>query len=185
MRQKDQEIALHDRITKSLKLSLVSWNSSFVSRPKRRDNMELFIPRYPFVWGCETNEEFQETKLRGWFYKHSSFVSLQVSAQMRGKRGAIYTTFSLHLAQTWCETNEESLKNQPLFVTLRNCLSTNWGYLFIPFPLLCERLIWQYPSCAAVMLHWLRYVVYSSVTIRPRYKIFRGVCPQCPRSYPK
>ena len=33
---------------------------------------------------------------------------------MRGKRGANYTMLSLHLAQTLCEINKESLKNQPL-----------------------------------------------------------------------
>ena len=34
---------------------------------------------------------FSECCERGWFFKDSSFVSLHVSAQMRGKRGAIYS----------------------------------------------------------------------------------------------
>ena len=59
-------------------------------------------------------------------FKNSRFLSAEVGfinilrlfhssvlAQMRGKREEMYTTLSLHLAQTWCETNKESLKNQP------------------------------------------------------------------------
>ena len=49
-------------------------------------------------------------EVRDGFFKHSSFVSHHVSAQIRGERGTIYLMLSLHLAETWFETNKECLK---------------------------------------------------------------------------
>ena len=63
----------------------------------------------------------------------------------------------------------------PLFATLRNCVSTNFGYLLIPFPLLCERLIWQCPSCAAVMLLCWTYKLCQRLLPLPLPIKFRGV----------
>ena len=47
--------------------------------PKRRENVELFIPRYPYVWVCETNKEFQEIKLSAWNFTCWCHVSLSAA----------------------------------------------------------------------------------------------------------
>ena len=55
----------------------------------------------------------QEHRQLGWFFETFLVCFTQCFSKIKGNRGAIYLMLSLCLAETWCETNQECLKNPP------------------------------------------------------------------------